>query len=152
MKLFLFKKVDTNETFSCARCKKEVPESELKRIGNHRFCKKCARPYLGQSVVPNNTFSEKKEVTTEPIPIKEYRNVYGYGMGRERVLTVLYSSNQLGYFFIQQTDSNAGTYYRRMSLPNGISDYENYMNEHEDEFSDWIAGWYSDKFKADMTI
>ena len=83
--------------------------------------------------------------------IKEYRHVYGYGMGQERELTVLYFSSQIGYFFIQQVDSNAGTYYRWLLLPNNISNCETYYIEHVDEFSDWMVGWYSNKFESDMT-
>ncbi|MBE6912921.1 MAG: hypothetical protein E7473_10390 [Ruminococcaceae bacterium] len=51
--------------YICARCKKEITESESKVIGVHRFCKKCAGPTQGKKNVKMLC-----ELRTTPMPEK----------------------------------------------------------------------------------
>jgi len=89
----------------------------------------------------------KKNLTV----IAENREVSGYGMGQLRELTILYRSLDIGLFFIQQRDSNAGTFYRYLLLPKGHPEDFDYYTEHENDFSDWITGWYTNEIMHDMT-
>ncbi len=49
----IFKKevsAEQSKTYICARCKKEITDSESKWIGNHRFCKNCAAPSKSDTI------------------------------------------------------------------------------------------------------
>lgn len=44
----------SKKTLNCARCKKEIAESDAKWVGNHRFCSDCAAPFKSQSAFSSN--------------------------------------------------------------------------------------------------
>jgi len=125
--------------------KKKDPQTAKEKYSN---CVKNKKEEIQNTEIESLLCNDDFKNTIESI--KEYKNVYGYGMGQERELTVLYFSSQIGYFFIQQVDSNAGTFYRWLLLPHNISNYETYCIEHENEFSDWIFGWYTNKIRSYM--
>jgi len=45
-------KTAQSKTYICARCKKEITDSESNWIGNHRFCSDCAAPPKNVAIEP----------------------------------------------------------------------------------------------------
>lgn len=138
----------TAKTRSCQLpngfCGNKTPLSDL-------FCEADDKNFISQKKVDLTEIITNDKFKNNLINVSENREVFGHGMGQLRRLTILYKSHQIGLFYIQQEDSNAGTAYRYLILPKGHSENFDYYIEHENEFSGWISGWYTDAIMRDMT-
>ena len=82
----IFKKkalVEQPKTYICARCKKEITDSESKWIGNHRFCVKCAASPKNATITPKHkvdNFATTKQIKASPnsLDLQEEAKKAGY--------------------------------------------------------------------------